>query len=101
MNPSYLPGRARRASIIRPVSFGFSALLLVVACSKQRETESRSELGVATAGPRSDLEGGTGTRAKGEEGKPARPAAPTPTLTEAPQSLASSAPAGRSKLKAD
>src|SRR5689334_8223712 len=100
MNPSYPPGRTRRASIIRPVSFGFSALLLVVACSKPRATDSHSERGVAAAGSRRDLEGGTGTRAKGEENKPARPVAPTPTLAEAPQSLASSAPAGGSKLKA-
>jgi Ca-activated chloride channel family protein len=90
MNPSYSPGRTRRAPIVRPISLWTCALALTIACTHgkptgvARPTDAEKPAAAlkdgdgTTAGTR--REGGTGTRAKGAEGTSASP----PPLADAP-----------------
>jgi Ca-activated chloride channel homolog len=74
MNSSSSPGRRRRAPIVRPISLWTCALALSVACSHGTPagTAKPSDAEKSMATPRDARasgakEGGTGTRAKGEE----------------------------------
>ncbi|HWP08436.1 MAG TPA: von Willebrand factor type A domain-containing protein [Polyangiaceae bacterium] len=105
MIPSSSPGRARRAPSFRPFSLLTVSLMLAVACNARTPKAVKTVDATATVAPAptgeatpANREGGTGTRAKGEDGALGRSDAPMERKMEAqkakPASPALRAPMG-------
>src|SRR5687768_15501602 len=86
MNPSSSPGRTRRASIVRPISRWTYVLALTVACAHEKPAGIAKDAEKSASGSLAQ-EGGSGTRAKGEDSTP-RPTAAAPAEARAPADLA-------------